>query len=256
MGARYARVVLRVTVLELPATWGEPRRVLDAVETELARGPATDLVLLPEASLTGYVSPLGDFDLTAFAEPAAGPTTRAVAEIARRQGVVLVAPIVLREGPACFNAMIACDRTGELLFTYRKRRPWYPETWATAGPLPAPVVTIEGVRVTIAICFDLHFLSEDAPAALDASDLLLFPSAWVAEDDLRPSQLAQLAMRHRLAIANANWSAGVVTIPGQGTSSIVGPNGAVLARTLELASSRRLGIARADAELDLARSCA
>lgn len=253
--ARYARVVLRVTVLELPATWGEPRVAIDAVDAELARGPATDIVLLPEASLTGYVSPLGDFDLTPFAEPITGPTARAVREIARERGVVLIAPLVLREGKACFNAMIACDRAGELLFTYRKRRPWFPEAWATPGPAPAPVVTIDGARVTIAICFDVHFLAADASAALAASDLLLFPSAWVDEDDTRPVQLAQLATQYQLAIANANWSAGVVTIAGQGASSIVGANGQVLARApslLELASSHS-GIARADAALEVTR---
>ena len=245
--------MLRVTVLELPATWGEPRASLDAVDTELARGPATDIVLLPEASLTGYVSPLGDFDLTPFAELITGPTARAVREIARERGVVLVAPLVLREGSACFNAMIAGGRTGELLFTYRKRRPWFPERWATPGPAPAPVVTIDGARVTIAICFDVHFLADDASEALAASDLLLFPSAWVEEDDTRPARLTQLATRHHLAIANANWSAGVVSIAGQGASSIVGANGHVLARTpsmLELASSHD-GIARADAVLEV-----
>ena len=249
--ARYAVLVLRVSVLELPATWGEPRRALDAVSTELERGPATDVVLLPEASLAGYVSPSGDFDLTPFAEPLDGPTRRAVSELARRHGVVLVAPLVLREGRACFNAMIACDRTGELLFTYRKRHPWFPETWATPGSAPAPIVTIDGARVTIAICFDLHFLEEDAGPALDASDLLLFPSAWVEEEDERAIRLPELARRHRVAIANANWSAGVVRIAGQGASSIVSAHGEILARTRTQVSgaARSGGIARADAAL-------
>src|SRR5689334_17534642 len=112
------------------------------VEAELDRGPDTDLVLLPEASLTGYVSPWGDFDLTRFAEETDGPTAQAVAGIARRYGVSLVAPLVLYErdeggrgdgsaGGRCSNAMVAFDRRGEPLFTYRKRHPWIPKTWAT-----------------------------------------------------------------------------------------------------------------------------
>jgi 5-aminopentanamidase len=245
-----------MTVLELPATWGEPRLALDAVATELARGPDTDLVLLPEASLSGYVSPAGDFDLTPFAEPLDGPTRRAVSALARQRGIVLVAPLVLREGAACFNAMIACDRTGELLFTYRKRHPWHPETWATPGPEPAPIVVIDGARVTIAICFDVHFLEGEAAATLDAADLLLFPSAWVAEEDERAIQLRDLAKRHHVAIANANWSAGVVEIPGQGESSVVSAAGEVLVRTpvAELSrGGRRGGIARADAMLEVSR---
>ena len=44
---------MRVTVLELAASWGEPARVLADVDARLATGPATDLVVLPEAALHG-----------------------------------------------------------------------------------------------------------------------------------------------------------------------------------------------------------
>jgi predicted amidohydrolase len=221
--------LLRVTVLELPATWGDPRAALASVAYELERGAATDLVLLPEASLTGYVSGEGEFDLAAFAEPIDGPTARAVAALARRHRVHLVAPLILAEGGCHYNAMVGFDRDGEAIFTYRKRHPWFPETWATAGPLAAPLLEIEGTRVTIAVCFDVHFLEEDAAEALDAADLLLFPSAWVEEDDSRPSMLPALARRHRIVIANANWGAGLVWIAGQGGSSILDAAGEVLA---------------------------
>lgn len=228
--ARYDGPVLRVTVLELPATWGDPQAALAAVDIELRRGPETDLVLLPEASLSGYVSATGTFDLAAFAEPIDGPTARAVAALARRHRVHLVAPLVLDEGSSGrFNAMVGFDRDGARTFAYRKRHPWFPETWATAGELPAPTVAIEGVRVTIAVCFDVHFVAEDAADALDAADLLLFPSAWVEEEDSRATMLPALARRHRIAVANANWAPGLVRIAGQGGSSILDASGAVLA---------------------------
>jgi predicted amidohydrolase len=172
---------------------------LAMVEAELDRGPPTDLVLLPEASLTGYVSRHGDFDLTPFAEAEGGPTARAIADLARRRRVNLVAPLVLCDqdeggdrdtgaGRRCSNAMVAFDRRGEPLFTYRKRHPWIPETWATAGTEEAPVIDIEGAWVTIAMCYDLHFLDEDAVDALTRADLLLFPSAWVESPDSRAAR--------------------------------------------------------------------
>jgi len=236
-----------VTVLELPAAWGEPLTSLGVVDAELEHGPATDLVLLPEASLTGYVSPDGEFDLARFAEPIGGPMARAISGVARRHRTNLVAPLVLCEEGPCFNAMVAFDRRGELMFAYRKRHPWFPETWATAGPNPAPMISIEGVRVTIAICFDVQFIEEDAASTLDAADLLLFASAWVEERDSRPRMLAEIARRHRIAIANANWAPGVVRIPGQGGSSIVDARGTLLASVDP--SSR---VIRADATLELA----
>jgi predicted amidohydrolase len=238
---------VRLTVLELPATWNDGTRVLAAVARALAHGPRSDLVLLPEASLTGYVSAHGDFDLSRFAEPLDGPTRHAVAQLAREARVHVVAPLVLREGDANYNAMIALDPEGELVFTYRKRHPWIPECWASAGTQAAPIVTIAGARVTVATCFDVHFLEEDAAATLDAADLLLFPSAWVSEQDELPTLLPALARRHCVAVANANWSPGVVVVAGQGGSSIHDRHGTRICHAVRL---EQPGILRLDASLD------
>lgn len=219
-----------VTVLELRATWGESARVLDEVGAMLAAGPVTELVLMPEASIHGYVSAERDFDLTRFAEPIEGPTAARCAEIARAARVHLVAPLVLREGGALYNAMGCWGPGGERVFVYRKRHPWVPETWATPGAAPLPVVEIRGRRVAIAICYDLQFIEEDSRAELAAAELLLFPSAWVERPDSRPARLASLAREFDLHVANANWAPGVVRVPGQGGSSIVAPDGTVLAR--------------------------
>ncbi|MDB4941166.1 MAG: 5-aminopentanamidase [Labilithrix sp.] len=238
-----------LTVLEVPASWGEPARVLSAVADELARGPATDLVLLPEASLTGYVSRELTFDLAPFAEPLDGPTITQVRELARRSKAAIVAPLVLREGSCIYNAMVACERDGSIAYVYRKHHPWHPERWATAGAIPPSMNMLSGVRVTTAICYDLHFLEEDAAAALASSDVLLFPSAWVDPDDERHVVLPALARAHRIVIANANWATGIVQAPGQGGSAIYGPRGETLARAP--ASSVRRGIVRLDVTVEV-----
>ena len=221
---------MRVTVLELAASWGEPTRVLAEIDARLAAGPATELVVVPEAALHGYVSPAGDFDLARFAEPLDGPTARACADLASARGVHLVSSLVLREGEAIYNATTCFDPRGELVFVYRKRHPWMPETWATAGPLAPPVVELAGLLVTIAVCYDVHFLADDATAELAAADVLLFPSAWVERPDTRADHLADLARRFQLHVVNANWAAGVVRIPGQGGSCVIAPDGSVVAR--------------------------
>lgn len=243
---------MRVTVLEMPARWGDPSVALRAVDQALAAGPATDLVLLPETSLTGYVSPRGDFDLTVHAEPIHGPTAHGLAELARRHRTAVVGPLVLREGASVSNAMLAFDESGASLFTYRKRHPWLPEEWATAGGERLPVVPIRDMSVTICICYDIHFVGWESSVALDAADLLLFPSAWVDDGpvDLRDALLRDLARKHRIAIANANWSAGVVEIAGQGRSRILDHTGRELGRIHD-AAARALGIARLDATLEL-----
>lgn len=229
---------MRLTILELPARWNAAPRVLAEVDAALTTNHDTDLVLLPEAALHGYLSPTGDADLSPFAEPLDGPTARACAALAAKHAVHLVAPLVLREGNALYNAMVCFDGRGETVFVYRKRHPWVPETWATAGNEPPPVVEIAGAVVTIAICYDVHFLPEDGARELEAADVLLFPSAWVEEPDYRVSRLSRLAQRYDLTIANANWAPGDVRMPGQGGSCVVGA-GTVLAR----ANAGRIDIA-------------
>jgi predicted amidohydrolase len=235
-------VTLRVAALELPARWNEPALALAEVGRLLGSAPAPDLAVLPEAALTGYVSPDLDFDLGPFAEPLTGATARALGALARAHGCHLVAPLVERLGNRTYNTTLVLSPDGALLARYRKRHPWYPETWATPGDEPPPVLELGGARVTVAVCFDVHFLAEDATRQLEDADLLVFPSAWVEDDDSRGAILPELARRFDVAVVNANWGFGSPRVPGQGRSRILSRDGEVLA----MAS----GPGRIDASLD------
>jgi predicted amidohydrolase len=223
---------MRVTVVELPARWGEPLAALADVDRILAGGPATDLVVLPETSLTGYVSPDGDFDLRRFAEPLDGATATATAALATKHGVHLLAPLVLHDDDdgTASNSVVLFAPTGARVLVYEKRHPWFPETWARAGAKPPPIVEVDGKKLTVAICFDVHFLAEDAAEQLRAADLLLFPSAWVDDQDTRLELLAGLAERFDVAVAAANWGAGAVVMRGQGSSCILDRRGKIITR--------------------------
>ncbi|HVY47953.1 MAG TPA: carbon-nitrogen hydrolase family protein, partial [Minicystis sp.] len=148
--------------------------------------------------------------------------------------IAVVGPLVEREGDRCFNAALAFDASGARLARYRKRHPWYPEGWA--APLGARFEAFElaGLRCAIAICFDIHFVKDEAADVLSAIDVLAFPSAWVDEapgEDARGPILEDLARRFGVAVVNANWStASRPRVLGQGGSRIVAPDGRELAR--------------------------
>jgi predicted amidohydrolase len=244
---RPPRSPLRLTALELPARFGDPDAQLALVEATLQRRPPGDLTLLAEACLTGYVSPSLDFDLRRFAEPLEGPTARRLAHLAQRFGTHLVGPLIEAAHGATHNAMVGYTPEGTPWLHYRKRHPWFPETWATAGVAPPPVVRVREWSVTLAICFDLHFLEEDAARQLGAADVLLFPSAWVQDEDSRSARLAALARRFGLAVVNANWAPGDVRVPGQGRSMVLDATGEVRAEARPRAASA--DAARLDVEL-------
>jgi predicted amidohydrolase len=221
---------VRVTAIELPSRWGGPADALAEVDEILAVGPPTDLALLPEMSLTGYVSPSLDFDLTRFAEPIDGPTATKLAALAKKYRTNLFGPLVLFEGDAVYNATLGFTPEGERSVIYRKRHPWIPEEWATPGAEPHPLFEIDGKRITIACCYDIHFVADEAASTLVAADILLFPSAWVEERDSRPRRLRALAHRFNVAIIAANWGEGELLVGGQGGSAILDHRGDILAR--------------------------
>lgn len=218
--------MLHVAALELAACFGRQDQMFLAVHEALASGPPADLVLLPECALTGYVDARLRGDLSAFAEPVDGPTLARLRRITATYRIYLGAPLIEAAGARLFNSFVVLSPDGEVLAHYRKRHPWYPETWATPGDLEYPVFTIQGLRLTLALCFDIHFIAAEMPGVLAEVDALLFPSAWVDEPagDLRQPLFAALVRRFGLAIVNANWGVGVPSLWGQGQSRMVLPH--------------------------------
>ena len=235
---------MRVAAIELPARHGDPAGQLRALDRALASLPpgGPTLAVLPELALTGYVSARGDFDVSRFAEPRGGALLQEVAAIAVARQIALLASWVERDGARCFNSAALIDEAGALVLHYRKRHPWFPETWASAGDLGMPVATLHGRRVAVAVCFDVHFVSAEAAEVLDSIDGLLFPSAWVDDDahDLRGELLPALAARHGCAVVNANWGRGAPAVLGQGGSRIVDGSGVTVARAAAGAGVHRV----------------
>lgn len=220
---------LRVAIVELPARWDAVDEQLELARATVGAGEA-DLVLLPEASFTGYVSPDLSFELGPFAEPLERGTAR-LASLAAAYGCDVVGPVIEKDGGACFNALVGVGPDGHRWLHYRKRHPWYPERWATPGPDAHPLVAWRGLNLTAAICFDVHFLAEEAADVLSAADVLLFPSAWVDGGESRQPLLSELAVRFAVSIVNANWGQGRPRIAGQGGSLVAWPDGTVTVGT-------------------------
>lgn len=219
---------LRLAAVEIAHRFGPPATMLPNLDRALASlAGRVDVALMPECALTGYVSPRGDFDLSHHGEPLDGPSAAGLAELARRHALSLACTIVERDGARHFNTLCLFGPDGALAARWRKRHPWYPERWAAPGDLGTPVVEHRGLRLTACICFDVHFIADDAPEALRTADALLFPSAWVDDgpDDARTEILAGLARRFSIPVVNANWGCGAPPVKGQGQSRIVRPSG-------------------------------
>jgi predicted amidohydrolase len=227
-----------------------------------AAGDGARIVVLPEAAVTGYLSqdlktnwhlkgwPLEKVyagkDPSPFAETVPGPSTRHFAALAKDLGIYITVPLVEvdradKDKPRYFNTVCLVSPKGELVAHYRKLTPWpYPEkSWATPGDRGVQFYDTEYGRVGLAICFDVHTILEKyEPHKIWA---LLYPIAWVDENhpaDWFWHRLPKRCAPFKHYVIGANWS---VDQPqkwfGYGFSTILGPDGKVLASAKSLYGS-------------------
>jgi omega-amidase len=151
---------LRVALGEYDTGWHDPACSLARAERVVERAAAAGahLVALPEMCTTGFT-----MDSAAQAEPADGRSARALARLAQRNAVHLLAGVATRaveEGEeAFFNSALLFGPDGAPAPEYRKQKLFaFAEEHRFYRPGGAPVVhRIGAVRFAPLICFDLRF---------------------------------------------------------------------------------------------------
>ncbi|MER7168313.1 carbon-nitrogen hydrolase family protein [Micromonospora sp. NPDC000207] len=179
---------MRVAVCQLNA--GTDRAAnLAAAERLLTRvaEAGADLAVLPE-----YVDYLGPGAGLPTPEPVDGEFGSFFADLAARLGIWVIAGSFHELGPdpeRTYNTSLVFDRSGALAASYRKihlydveipGRVSYRES-ATVAPGEQPVVvTVEGVRVGLSICYDLRFPELYRRLATEGeAHLLVVPAAFM-----------------------------------------------------------------------------
>lgn len=210
--------------------------LLEAVE-EAARS-GCDLVVLPECSLAGWLSP----SARKAAEPVPGPVTRRLAERARRHGIAIAAGLEERDDGRVFNSAVFIDRRGEILSRHRKIHELEIglEVYSRGTSLHA--FGFEGRTAALSICADSW-----TPPITDAlvemgAQLILSPCAWASEPGGEATNIAWIRETYRqraagrpLYIVSANGVGAVTEGPWkgrvlQGNSLVTGPDGEPLLR--------------------------
>jgi hypothetical protein len=111
------------------------------------------------------------------AEPIPGPTTRAVARLAKKHHMYIICPIREQAGDKQYNTAVLIDREGNVMGRYRKVFVYWGEGLH---------VSTEGVkafdcdfgRISILTCFDLNFAELWHEADLLDVDIVFWPSAY------------------------------------------------------------------------------
>ena len=220
---------MKVAVIQVDTVW-ENRdanfaQIAPLVATAVQNGAT--FVLLTEMFSTGFVVNRSD-----IGEPEGGPSSQFLSQMASQHKIWIggSCPEVTTNDPRPFNSFVLVSPHGEQ-HRYHKIHPFTfggEDTYFRAGE-NFVTVNVDGVRVTLFVCYDLRFADEFWATAAN-TDLYLVPGNWPASR--REHWMALLRAR---AIENQAFVIGcnrVGTGGGleyAGDSRVVNPLGEVIA---------------------------
>lgn len=231
-GSPMSGSTLRVAAAQCASVNGNPAANLETMAriTRQAAAQGVEVLVFPELFLSGY------FAAEAFrqlAEPRNGPLFDAVSTLAREHGIAVCYGYPERDGERIFNAAQLVDDQGHALLNHRKTHPFgdYERQWFTNGDTIQAPVLHRNFRLSLLICYEVEFPELPRANALRGSEVLLVPTAVMAETN--PQEVAQLLARARAAENNmfvvyANHLSVEDVGNFNGNSLIAGPLGATL----------------------------
>lgn len=197
-----------------------------------AAGTHADLLLCPEMFLTGYH--IGAAAVQRLAQPAEGAWAQAVGAIARETGVAIAYGYPERAADGrVFNAAQCVAADGRAIGHCRKTHLYGGldrAMFSAADDAPA-VFEFNGWRLAMLICYDVEFPENVRRLALAGADLILVPTANMAEYDFVATHVVPVrAFESQVLIAYANLCGSEGDIVYGGLSCIAAPDGVELAR--------------------------
>jgi predicted amidohydrolase len=236
---------LRVALVQTDAGSDADRNVARAAElADRAAAGGVRLVALPE-----YLQYRGDdAGFRASARPIPGPFSDALAAIARRHGVWLLAGSLAETSPdpdRPYNTSVLLGPDGAIVACYRKLHLFDVETAVALGSGPsdresarvspgdrAVVAWVNGVAVGLTVCYDLRFPELYRTLALAGAEILTVPANFTERTgrDHWEVLLRARAIENGAFVLAPSQIGGPPGMPAYGRSMIVDPWGTVVAQ--------------------------
>lgn len=228
-----------------------------------ARESGADLLVLPDATLGGYLSDLRHPDPNSL-PPGLGEDSAEIRQIIALAGTMVVcfgyAEVV---GQQLYNSALCVSGDGVLGRHRKVHQPAGEALVYAAGDAFKPFDTPLG-RMGMLIDYDKTFPEAARSLAQDGASILACLSAWPASVTDRASRLPQdrqsrlfdlydsaRAAENQIVWVSANQTGVMGGLRFLGQAKVVGPGGDILART---SSKGGLAVAELDVEAEIARS--
>jgi len=141
------------------------------------------LVCLQELFASEYFCQSEDHAQFELAESIPGPTSAAMAKVAKELGVSIIVPLFERRAPGVYhNSLVVVGPSGEVLGQYRKMHIpddplFYEKFYFTPGDLGFVAVKTPEVTVGPLICWDQWYPEAARLTALRGAEILVYPTA-------------------------------------------------------------------------------
>jgi len=200
-------------------------RTIDGIREAAKRGARA--ICTQELFRSQYFCREENHDCFDLAEPIPGPTTEAIAKVARETGAVIIASLFERRAPGLYhNTAAIIDSDGSLVGIYRKMHIpddplYYEKFYFTPGDLGFPNFNTRQGRIGVLVCWDQWYPEGARLASLRGANILFYPTAigWHAseKEQFGAAQLdAWRTIQRSHAIANGIFVAAVNRVGFEG----------------------------------------
>jgi N-carbamoylputrescine amidase len=231
--------------------------------TEAARRGA-QIVCLPELFRSLYFCQTEDHANFKLAEPVPGPTTEALAKLARKLKIVLVGSVFEKRRAGVYhNTAVVIDPAGKLIGKYRKMHIpddplYYEKFYFTPGDLGFQSFHTKHAEIGTLVCWDQWYPEAARLTALKGAQIIFYPTAigWHQSEKKefgKKQYDAWVTIQRSHAIANGCFVAAPNRVGPEGTvefwggSFVCDPFGEIIAQ----AAHAREEVLLAKCNLDL-----
>lgn len=226
---------MQIAVVQHEIEWESPEQNFAALRSQIDEAAATGarLIALTETFSWGF-----SMNTEYVHEPVDGPSTRFLQEEAARTGAWMVGSIPVKEPGADRpnNRMTFAGPDGEL-HVYNKMHPFSysgEDKSYLAGNAPM-TITIDGLRISAFVCFDIRF-ADDFWALAHDTDCYLVIANWPAtRRNHWTSLLMARAIENQAWVVAANRVGSDPNVDYAGDSRIIDPFGELVAELPDVA---------------------
>ena len=180
-----------IAAVDLKGLWPDAtresriKRILKRMEDAATVKP--DLLCLPELFDTMWVNEERPLSEVAEDEKTPGPTTRVIANFARKHNCYVVCPVFTKSEEHYYNSSILLDRKGNIAGVYHKIHPTkteclpdhaYKGGGITPGALDQPAFETDFGKVGMLICYDMNWSDGWDNLKKKGAEIVLFSSAF------------------------------------------------------------------------------